>query len=191
MKTVKVALIAIITFTLANCGEESSPRPYAYPRIPLPEKVYSDAQLDTVYPYTFEMNENASWKPVRDGFGWIDIEYPSLMATVQITYKPVEDNLLQLTEEAHSLAYNHTVRADGIVPESFRQPENETFGILYRFRGDAATTTQFFLTDSTNHFLRGVVYFYSPPNADSLRPASNFMAEEVKHIMRTTQWNNK
>ncbi|NVK04259.1 MAG: gliding motility lipoprotein GldD [Flavobacteriia bacterium] len=191
MKIAKIAVLAVVTLIIASCGEEASPRPYAYPRIELPEQVYENAELDSVYPYNFEINENASWKPVRDGFGWIDIEYPSILATVQVTYKPVEDNLQQLTEEAHGLAYNHTVRADGIVPEAFRMPENEVYGILYRFKGDAATTTQFFLTDSTTHFLRGVVYFYAAPNADSLRPASNYMAEEVKHIMRTTQWNNK
>lgn len=191
MTNARTGIIFIFLLFMMSCGEEASPRPYAYPRIPLPEKTYSESELDSTLPYHFEINTNATWKPVNQSEGWIDIDYPSILAKIQLTYKPVEDNLMELTEEAHGLAYNHTVRADGIVPDAYMNKENNTFGILYRFKGNAATTTQFFLTDSTSHFLRGVVYFYAPPNADSLRPASNFMAEEVKHIMRTATWNNK
>jgi hypothetical protein len=40
-------------------------------------------------------------------------------------------------------------------------------------QGNAASSTQFYVTDSTTHFLRGVLYFYSAPNADSLKPVND------------------
>jgi len=69
-------------------------------------------------------------------------------------------------------------------------PEERVFGLFYRLKGNAATSTQFFATDSSKHFLRGVLYFYAVPNADSLRPADRYMANEILHLINTLEWQN-
>lgn len=190
MRTVKY-IIPFLIITAMACKNESTPRPYAYPRIDIPSQEYVNPHLDSIYPYNFELNTEANWETENGGYAWINVVYPSIRSKVQLTYKPVEDNLNILLEEAHHLAYNHTVRADGIRESQYINPKNGTYGLLYRLKGDAATSTQFFVTDSTDHFIRGVVYFYSSPNADSLAPVNAFMAEEVMHMMETIQWNNK
>jgi gliding motility-associated lipoprotein GldD len=62
-------------------------------------------------------------------------------------------------------------------------------GILYEIGGDAASPIQFFVTDSTNHFLRGALYFNSAPNADSLAPAIKYAKEDIMKMITTLKWN--
>lgn len=174
-----------------SCDETSTPRPYGHPRIDLPGTEYTEYSFGEDGPYSFEINKDAIWENDKRGNYWGNISYPSIRAKVQITYKKVEDNLPELLNEAHELAYNHTVRADGITAEPYHNKEHHVHGLVYKLRGDAATATQFFVTDSTDNFIRGVVYFYSSPNADSLKPVNTFMANEVAHLIESTEWKNK
>jgi gliding motility-associated lipoprotein GldD len=128
---------------------------------------------------------------VRDGEFWLDIVYPTILSTVQLTYKPVaEGNLETLVRDAQQLAYKHTVKASGMREQFFSYPEKKVYGLYYELSGASATTTQFYATDSSNHFLRGVLYHYSTPNADSLAPVTAYMQEEVLRMISTLNWSN-
>lgn len=179
--------MAALSFFVA-CNDEFTPKPMGYFRIDLPAKEYQ--QLDTNCPFTFEYNQTANY--IQKQNCWADIKYPKIRATVQLTYREVNDtNLRFLIDEGHRLAYEHTVRAAGIDENLIYDDTAKVFGLLYRLEGEAATTTQFFVTDSAQHFLRGVVYFYAAPNADSLQPVSDFMAEEMQHLVNTLKWQPK
>jgi gliding motility-associated lipoprotein GldD len=178
---------ALILISIGACKQNYTPKPKGYFRIALPAEEYQN--LQTNCPYTFEYNQVAKWVPKEKC--WANIKYPSLRATVQLTYKSVNDtNLNQLIADGHRLAYEHTVKAAGIEENLIYDDSALVYGLLYRLQGDAATTTQFFVTDSTRHFLRGVVYFYAIPNADSLQPVSDFMAQEMLHLVNTLEWQN-
>ncbi len=184
----KKSSLLLLVLALA-CGEEKySPKPRGYFRIDLPEKKYE--LLGTDCPYTFEKNVNAQWVD-KGRECWGDVYYPSLKARLQLTYKKVSETTLDtLLEDGRNLAYKHTVKADGIREKLFTSPEKEVYGILYKIQGEAATSTQFFMTDSTRHFLRGVLYFYAEPNEDSLKPVNDFMYDEVIRLVETLQWQN-
>jgi hypothetical protein len=51
-----------------------------------------------------------------------------------------------------------------------------------------ATAKQFFLTDTTTHFLRGALYFDATPNEDSLKPVNDFLQADMKHLINTLRW---
>lgn len=188
-----VVTTLLISALASSCGNDATPRPVGYMRIELPDTQYAPLKMvsESECPYSFEINTESHWENSNDGECWGNVVYPSIDAQVQFTYKSIDGNLEELLNEAHSLAYKHTVRADGIREKMIDNRETDVHGLMYRMRGEAATTTQFFLTDSTDHFLRGVVYFYASPNADSLRPVDNFMANEVEHMISTTRWKNK
>lgn len=194
MKKMKIKhglFLTILSLLVIACEDSGTPLPYAYPRIDVPSKEYSEWNDSSDCPYTFEINQHAQWQDEPRGYCWGNIVYPDIRAKVQLTYKPVEGNIERLLNEARELAYTHTVKADGIGEQLYQNDSTKVYGLLYRMRGEAATTTQFFVTDSTDHFLRGVVYFASSPNADSLKPVNEYMAEEVIHLMETTKWKNK
>jgi len=179
--------VLILALTATACDETYSPKPKGYFRIATPAKEYQETDIPC--PYRFEYNKNS--KILEKKNCWYDLKYPSLRATVQLTYKEVsENNLDTLLAEGHNLAYEHTVRADGIDEKLYLNPDDSVYGILFQLKGNAATSMQFFVTDSTNHFLRGVLYYYATPNADSLKPVNEFMLGEMQHLMESLRWQN-
>tara|TARA_R110002096_G_scaffold276109_1_gene469858 strand:- start:66192 stop:66776 length:585 start_codon:yes stop_codon:yes gene_type:complete len=177
-------------FLFFSCGEEEySPKPRGYFRIDLPTKEYQD--FNQALPYDFKVNKNAIWDPAKRVKNWGDIYYPRLKARIKLSYRSVsEENLDVLLNDAMQMAYEHTRKADGIEDIMVSIPENNVHGMIFKIAGDAATNTQFFVTDSTDHFLRGVIYFYASPNADSLRPLNEFMMGETKQLIESLKWQN-
>ena len=97
----------------------------------------------------------------------IILSIPRHNATIHLTYKTLNTNLGSIIEESHKLAYDHAVKSDGIIEKEYRNDKNQVYGILYDIYGNSASNLQFFVTDSTNHFLRGSLYFNTIPNSDS------------------------
>jgi gliding motility-associated lipoprotein GldD len=60
--------------------------------------------------------------------------------------------------------------------------------MIFTVGGNAATRYQFAATDSTKHFLRGSLYFDVTPNADSLKPATDFLLQDIEHMLNTLKW---
>jgi gliding motility-associated lipoprotein GldD len=168
------------------CAEDYQPKPHGYFRIGLPGSNYN--ALNTNCDYTFNLNTDAYWLP-KDNC-WGDVRYPSIKANVQLTYKAIhsDQELGILLNESQDLAYKHASNADGIGEKQYENRERNVYGILYSMQGNSASSTQFFVTDSTTHFLRGVLYFYSVPNADSLKPVNEFMYNEMVQLIESLEW---
>ena len=75
------------------------------------------------------------------------------------TYKELNNNLAPIIEESHKLAYDHSIKSDGIIETVYENKENNVYGVLYDIHGNSASNLQFFATDSSKHFLRGSLYF--------------------------------
>lgn len=188
---VKNSWMLLLAVLMISCGSEEdnyTPKPRGFIRISTPPQEYTALKSDC--PFQFEYNEHAQWQP-KPQQCWGDIYYPDIKARLQLTYKEVTgENRDKLLEEGRQLAYKHTVMADGIEEKLYSDPQRDVNGLLYLIEGDAASNLQFFMTDSTDHFLRGVLYFYAEPNADSLQPVNQYMQEEVAHLIETLEWQN-
>ena len=66
--------------------------------------------------------------------------------------------------------------------------QNKVFGTLHDITGNAASQIQFHITDSTDHFIKGALYFNTKPNYDSLLPAVHHIKKDILHLMETLQW---
>ncbi len=89
--------------------------------------------------------------------------------------------------DAFNLTNKHSVRAS-YIDDSLIVTPNNIHGMFFKVSGEVATANQFFLTDSTKHFLRGALYFNVAPNQDSLMPVNAFLIEDVRHLINTFQW---
>jgi gliding motility-associated lipoprotein GldD len=90
--------------------------------------------------------------------------------------------------DAFTMSYKqHTYKASAIEPVPFTTPGGLS-GIYFSLKGNTATANQFFLTDSTRHFLRGALYFNAAPNADSLGIVNDFLKKDLEHLINTLQW---
>jgi gliding motility-associated lipoprotein GldD len=81
----------------------------------------------------------------------------------------------------------HDDVSTGIEDSVMRTP-NGTEGIYFSLGGNTATANQFFVTDSTKHFLRGALYFNATPNADSLGIVNDFLKQDLMHLINTLKW---
>jgi gliding motility-associated lipoprotein GldD len=180
-----------ILMLLLSCDRSYTPKPPGYPRIDYPEKSY---QLYDAQPgYRFEIPTYAfveqDSSPGSDP-GWINVVIPKLNGTIHLSYKPVRDNLGAYIADCRALAYKHAVKAEGIEETPLIEREQKRYGMVYDLKGDVASAVQFFITDSTSHFLRGSLYFNAPPNRDSLSPVIDFLRKDIIHMIETTEWKN-
>ena len=107
---------------------------------------------------------------------------------IYISYKNIgKYKLERLINDAYNMTNKHTSRASGI-NDSLMATPNGVHGIFFSVEGDVATANQFFLTDSTQHFLRGALYFDATPNEDSLQPVNRFLVDDMKHLINTLKW---
>jgi len=188
-RSATIYLTICISFLLTGCGKSSIPRPYGYFRVDLPKHAYRT--IDTLgLPYRFDLPKNAILisRATPSEKYWVDIYYPKLNASIYCSFKPVKGNLIDLLEETRKIVYKHSVRADGIGEKVFDHPEKNVHGILYDLAGNTASSVQFVLTDSTQHFFRGALYFNNVPNKDSIAPMSNYIREDVVRIMESFEW---
>lgn len=179
-------LLLIATFA---CNHAYTPRPTGYPRIDYPDKTY---KLYSDQPYfQFEIPDYSFVEEDRSpgsDAGWINVVIPQLNGKIHLSYKPVLDNLGDYITDSRTLVYKHAVKAEGIEESPFIHREKRQFGMVYDLKGDVASAVQFFVTDSTHHFLRGSLYFDCPPNRDSLNPVISFLREDIIHMIETTKW---
>ena len=72
----------------------------------------------------------------------------------------------------------------------YLNPELKVYGMAYDIKGsEAASPYQFYLTDSTQHFIRGALYFNFSPNNDSLKPVIDFLQKDVQEMIDSFEWN--
>jgi gliding motility-associated lipoprotein GldD len=181
----KFFFIIFSLLILISCEDEVLIKPAAFLSLEYPEATYQSLSLNC--PYTFEKNTLAELKD--KGNCNINLNYPSLKATLYLTYMKVhESNLDSLLRDAQKLTYDHTIKAQTILEQPRVDSIHKVYGMLYMINGNAATQTQFYVTDSTHHFLNGSVYFKVKPNFDSLYPAIMYMRKDVRHLMETLRW---
>jgi len=186
----KAAFLLIVLITL-SCGEDPIPKPKAYLRLDYPTPEYK--RSDTDLPFSFDQNTISQIKDgakynADDGSLGLNIDYPDLKGTIYLTYKPINDNLIDLLRDAQNMTQKHTIKADEIEGSFFENPERRVFGMFYEVGGNAASQSQFYATDSTSHFLRGSLYFYAKPNYDSIYPAAVYLKNDIQHIMESLKW---
>lgn len=183
-KLFTIFVLLMVLFTVFSCKDEVLPKPSGYLRLDYPVAEY--AAFEGRCPFTFEMNADAVIKGEKDcGF---TITYPKMKATIYLTYKPVSQNIDKLLRDAQKLTYEHVIKADDILEQPYLNPEKKVYGMFYRVDGNAATNSQFYVTDSTRHFVTGSVYFYAKPNYDSIMPAASYVRNDMQRLMETLKW---
>lgn len=182
----KVILILSALLLFAGCGESYTPKPYGYFRIDFPPKQWQ--RTNDSLPYSFQLSAYARLLPDRTPEaekGWMNIDYPSYNARIHLSYKKIsaDTSLASFIADCHRMAYTHTIKAESINEKYFQR--NHLSGLVYYIEGNAASSTQFFITDSTRHFLRGALYFNQHPDKDSLAPVIHYLRQDIVNLMET------
>ncbi len=195
MRVVAFIVLLIAVATASSCSRgDYQPKPKGYNRILLPDTAYM-ALPDTL-PYRFEYSQFAtlmkdtSW--IREKH-WVEIYYPTLKANIHITYKKLmnsEQLLKEFLNDAYVLTAKHQIKANAI-NETIVTTKSGKVAVIAEIEGEVPSQFQFTMTDSTQNFLRGALYFNTKVQNDSLKPSIDFMKKEMMHIVNTLEFRSK
>ena len=201
MKSTTPFLSIIILFFTMNCffsscnNEEDSfiPKPYGYFRIELPEKSYQKLEGD--FPYSFEHSKYAKVVKNESQYAedyWITLKYePISMAEIHITYKEIKNEpklFMEYVNDAHKITFNeiNTARSSAIDQVIDSKKGN---GIVFTIsEGEVPTVFNYWVSDSSTHFLRAAMYVPTSNQNDSLAPILKYTKDDMMHMLETFEW---
>jgi gliding motility-associated lipoprotein GldD len=183
--------IILSTLLITSCGgdEEFSPKPKGYFRIDLPKKSYQ--LYDQSCPFTFEYPKYARIVTDKERIAepcWLNFEFPRFGATVHLSYKEIQTNSDEYIKNSWEMAQKHIAKASAMNNVEVNNRKDKVYGLVFNIEGNAASPLQFYVTDSTKHFLRGSLYFYAVPNRDSIGPVYDFIHADIEHMIETLRW---
>lgn len=168
------------------------PKPTGYYKIELPE-THSYQNFDSAdFPFAFRyptyalITQDSAIVKEENAPYWIDVTFPDLNAKIYLSYKEItqSESLDKLINESYKLSFSHDIKADYIRAPGF-ETQKGLHGVYYVVGGNAASNYQFFITDEKDNFLRGSLYFDVPPNVDSLKPALDFLKEDLDSLIHS------
>lgn len=181
----------MVALLLMSCDHEYLPKPLGYNRLELPEPAYHS--LPDTLPYTFEYSKHArllaDTSYVRDRY-WIEIYYPTIKSDIHITYQPLHGSqklLKEFIDDSYTLTAKHQIKAYAINEVITVTPSGKT-AVIEELEGEVPSQFQFTMTDSSQNFLRGALYFNTKVQNDSLAPAIEYMKRDMMHIINTLEW---
>lgn len=179
-----------LAFTLlaalaVSCEKEALPKPGGELRLEYPAAKYQP--FHSPCNFGFEYSAFAKVKPAKQEC-WYYIEYPEMKAKVFLTYFPIKNDFALHVKESEKMVYEHTIKATAIDTKSFSYPERQVYGNFYELKGPSASNLQFFVTDSTRHYVTANLYFNSRPKPDSLAPAVAYIKNDLLHLIDTFEW---
>lgn len=188
----------LIAIALLACKDKPVNKPRGYFKINFPKRQYQVFNKAD-YPYSFEYPVYATVVKDTTFLGgatenpwWINVVFPDFNGKIYISYKEIGKYKLDtLLRHVFKLTDVHDQKATGKEDLLINNTVNNVHGLLFDVSGDVATNNQFFVTDSTKHFLRGAMYFEATPNQDSIKIVNDFLLEDLKHLINTFKWKSK
>ncbi|MCW3089261.1 MAG: hypothetical protein JWP81_330 [Ferruginibacter sp.] len=207
--------IACFVFVI-SCNSPYVSKKRGYFKIDLPQRSYQKFDRED-FPYSFEYPVYAHIEKDSTYFDanpenpyWINIDFPQFHGRIFLSYKAIGGKSLykvktangsykdsmginvfdQMVNDAFTMTNKNDVVSNSIRDSLIHTP-NGISGVFFKVGGNAATSKQFFLSDTTRNFIRGALYFDVTPNADSLKPVQDFLQVDMDHMINTFRWKNK
>jgi gliding motility-associated lipoprotein GldD len=140
--------------------------------------------------YANVIKDSSFFNEATENPWWINVDFPQFRGRIYISYKQVGANRFdKLVNDAFTMTNKHSSKAYSIDDSLITTPNN-IHGVFFKVGGNVATANQFFVSDSTRHFLRGALYFDAAPNEDSLGIVNSFLLEDMRHMINTFKWRN-
>jgi len=192
------ALIILIPLLLFACTEPPVllPKPRIYPKVISPEKGYTNLDIKDC---PFEMDVPVYFQSLKDSLQndaekihscWYDLYCEQLNSYVHLSYVPFRKRAEfdKLIADAFEMANKHNIRASYREELKIENLEEKVYGLIFEIDGPVATPIQFFMTDSTQHFIRGSLYFKSGVNRDSIAPIYDFLKVDIGRMIESFKW---
>ncbi|PWS27719.1 gliding motility lipoprotein GldD [Pedobacter yonginense] len=182
----------ILLLILAACNNNDySPKPKAYYRIEFPKKQYTSFNRPVPFSFEYPTYATIEQDKSRDAHkDWYNLHFKQFNGFLHLTYYDVsgKGEYDEMVEDARKLAFKHTIKATAIDQKMINYPDRRVYGIYYAIEGNTASSVQFFLTDSAQHYFRGALYFNERPQYDSIEPVVKFIKKDIDKMISTFKW---
>lgn len=183
--------MVFVIWGVVACDSHYSPKPRGFFRIEFPDHTYQ--LYESGCPFSFEFSKYAFIEADRSQTAktcWMDVVYPEFNARLHLSYfhfgHPQEFSAL--LEDAHKFAFSHVAQASTIEQTRIHSPDHAVYGIWYDIGGNVASNVQFFVTDSSRHYLRAALYFNENPRIDSIQPVLDFLRVDIERMVESWHW---
>ena len=190
-----LALFMTFTFSCTNSEGIFTPKPRGYPKVVYPKKEYQTFQAEYCgfsfeYPVYTQIQQDTIYfdeKPANPC--WFDIYYPAYDCRLHCSYYEIgrDKTFEELKTDAFELVDWHIKKANSIKEQAIDKLDG-TKGFAFEIDGPAASPFQFYLSDSTQHFLRAAIYFNTQARPDSLAPIYQFVKADVMQMIESFEW---
>ena len=186
---IKLFFVCII---FSSCNDPAPvPKPPTYLNINFPDHSYTYVKGDC--PYEFKLASLYNYKTIENSnFNSCiqEINLGPLNGSLYLYYiaLPSKDSLEEIINFANDKVDEHKIIADKIEFVQIIDPKNSVFGTFFELKGNVATNFQFYLTDSSQNFVRGEVLLNCRPNYHSLRPSLDYLKVDLLEMVHNFKW---
>jgi len=186
-----ISSLILIVLILTSCKEETLfiPKPATYLRPVLPKHTY--IKYNDECPYTLSLPKIFKIKKISSEDGLTchkDIELGPLNGIIHFSYIYMNEPLATYVNFTNNQIDNHKIKATNINDYTIINESSSVYCTFFELQGNVASPFQFYITDSVSNFVRGVVYFNSTPNYDSLKPSLDYLKTDLKHMITNFKW---
>lgn len=192
-----IVYLLLAMIVLSCQGERiTTPKPRSFPKVDYPEKTYTafdNARCNFTFEiptYTKVKQEKKFFEEETESKCWFDISYSHFNGNLHCSYYDIKDraHFDKLVNDAFKFVSKHQKKVNTQNEYLVRNEDKRVYGLSFEMDGPVASPMQFYLTDSTRHFLRASLYFNNKVNVDSMAPIHAFVKEDVKRMIQTFDW---
>lgn len=191
--------IILALLIVSSCQDEkvATPRPKQYPRIIWPDNHMVTQELPqcqfrlNVPAYAEIVQKKQDSDQAQQHPCWFDIRMSVFSATMYCSYYRIDklNTYSKLVDDAYTMVSKHNVKANSR-DEIAIQTTQGSKGIIFKIAGPVATPYQFFLSDTSSHFIRGSLYFDNKLDQDSMDMIKDLLIEDMNNVVGSIQWKN-
>lgn len=188
-------MILVIT-TLAACTDAPPvPKPKTYLRLEVPKPQYLHYEAPDL-PFAFDYPDYGEIVPLksdRKTDKWFNILFNRYGFEANVSYIPIrsDTSLAYMVNDCYTFLDKHKKFSSGIVEREYADGENRVYGTAFEIKGsEVVSPYQFYLTDSSRHFVRVALHCQSAPNNDSLAALIERIETDLDHLITSIRWKN-
>lgn len=178
----RIIFLALIVFSCNNHVNLPKQKAYFAPEFEIP--TYKKISLDCNY--SFNINSQASINNIKNCN--YEIYYKNLNAKIFIN-QIVLSNSIETVLNTFNQKINENLRlSDQIIQSNYVNIDKKIYSKLYSFVGNSPSNIQFYVTNQTDKFLTGSLFFETEPNYDSLFPYIDYIRNDIKKMVDSFRW---
>ena len=178
----RIIFLALIVFSCNNNVNLPKQKAYFAPEFEIP--TYKKISFDCNY--SFNINSQASINNIKNCN--YEIYYKNLNAKIFINQIVLSNSIEKVLNTFNQKINENSRLSDQIIQSNYVNIDKKIYSKLYSFVGNSPSNIQFYVTNQTDKFLTGSLFFETEPNYDSLFPYIDYIRNDIKKMVDSFRW---